>query len=110
LILNTGILFGFITGEFLSYHTIPMLMLFFPTIFLISVSFLPETPHCLLRAKRFQEAEISFKFYRNINTEDGHMHPAQKMEFELLKKMIESTDHALKTSDITLGDFSKKLQ
>jgi hypothetical protein len=107
--LNTGILFGFITGKFLSYHTVPMLMLFFPIIFLIIVSFLPETPHCLLRAKLYAEAESSFKFYRNIRTESGGMLPVQKKEFELLKKMIESTDQALKSSEITLGDFSKKL-
>jgi hypothetical protein len=103
-----GVLFGFITGKFLSYYTVPILMLFFPLFFLTIVSFLPETPQCLLKRHLNQEAEISFKFYRNININGDCMLPAQKTEFDSLNKMIASTDQLLKSSDITIEDFSKK--
>jgi ABC-type multidrug transport system fused ATPase/permease subunit len=106
LILNFGILFGFITGQYLDYHTVPLVMLFFPTVFFVLAFWLPETPQTLLRTQRYQEAELSFKFYRNIKS--SSMLPAQKMEYEALKKMAEQTDRRLPTNDITIGDFTNK--
>lgn len=89
-------------------------MLILPVAYLTLVSFLPETPYCLLRKGRVDQAEKSLMFYRNVTddsdgagTGSGTTGATRKTlafqyEFEALKAFVlaERTRQG-----ITLADF-----
>ncbi|XP_065084159.1 facilitated trehalose transporter Tret1-like [Ochlerotatus camptorhynchus] len=102
--LNIGILLGFVLGHFLSFFTVPVVMLAGPGLFIVCTCFLPETPYCLLKQNRNENAERSLMFYRGIR---GHFQKTTDFtkEFEQLKKVVQneraSTDqHRLTWKDI----------
>lgn len=57
LVVNLGILIGFILGGFLSYNTCNICIAVLPVIYLGSFLFLPETPVYLIRYNRLREAD-----------------------------------------------------
>ncbi|KAH8335510.1 hypothetical protein KR074_004297 [Drosophila pseudoananassae] len=78
---STGILLGYILGYLLDYKVLPCVILLLPTIYLISITFLPETPFFLLKAGKTEKAEKSFYFYKHLPHEDSES-KKQFKEFE----------------------------
>ncbi|XP_053692016.1 facilitated trehalose transporter Tret1-like [Sabethes cyaneus] len=98
--INFGVLASYTVGNYLSYYTIPKVMLCLPVAFLVLVSLLPETPYCLLRKGKIAEAEQSLMFYRNV-PDAGHKTIAFEYEFESLKAFTaaESSKEGLTFAD-----------
>ncbi|XP_053955055.1 uncharacterized protein LOC128861157 [Anastrepha ludens] len=111
--LSCGILIGFTLPSYLDYHLIPCIIIFLSLIYLIILSFFPETPTSLLLRKQLKEAELSFNFYRNAKTKKNVPElsvnklesPATISEFEELKA---SKLQGGKTPSIALHDFYNK--
>lgn len=103
--LNLGTVLAFILGSFVSFRTLPLIVLVLPALFTLAIAFLPETPPCLLRAYRSEKAEQSLMFYRGVR---GHFAKSEcfRHEFQQLKDGIELETTA---SDAALSwkDFSK---
>uniref|UniRef100_A0A182MN01 Major facilitator superfamily (MFS) profile domain-containing protein n=1 Tax=Anopheles culicifacies TaxID=139723 RepID=A0A182MN01_9DIPT len=99
--INIGLVFIYAAGNYLPYYVIPKIMLVAPVGYIILVSFLPETPYCLLRKGRLLEAEQSLMFYRNI-PDERHRTMEFTAEFDEMRSFIltESTQ-----SRICLADF-----
>lgn len=89
-IMNVGILIGFIGGEFLTYYAFPTIGIFFSTVFLCLFGFFPESPHYLFVQNRRQSAIKSFRFYRGSN-EDPSQEESFLNEFKNYKEYIEDT-------------------
>lgn len=66
---STGLLSGYILATYLDYYLIPCIIVVLPIIYLAGNLFLPETPQCLLKHGREKEAELSFNFYKNIDSQ-----------------------------------------
>ena len=52
--MNFGILFSFITGPYLPYNVLPLILITFPILFTIGVTFLPNVPSYLLKSGKIQ--------------------------------------------------------
>lgn len=49
-----GTLIGLLAGHFLAYATAPRIFLLFPILFIVSCSFMPETPYYLMKVNRME--------------------------------------------------------
>lgn len=100
LFLSGGMLIMFIAGTYLSFFTAPFVLMIFPTIFFVSVLFLPDTPASLMARNLPDAAFKSLMFYRSC----GRNKTASveiTSEFELLKKASENKDY----DGVELKDF-----
>lgn len=109
LFFSSGTLLAFIAGNYLSFFQVPLVMLIAPTIFLISVLFLPDTPLSLMSRNKVEKAFESLKFYRTCGKNKVKIENLNE-EFEMLKTTLENKDYEqLKLSDfrefptLTLG-------
>ncbi|XP_058816625.1 uncharacterized protein LOC131679891 [Topomyia yanbarensis] len=102
--LNLGILVGFVLGNYLTYFTVPAVMLSAPVIFLVATYFLPETPYCLLKKNQSNKAERSLMFYRGI---EGHLQKSVEFcnELEQLQMAVRAEQESLDKNRLTWGDF-----
>lgn len=100
LFFTSGTLLAFIAGNFLSFFQVPLVMLISPTIFLISVLFLPDTPLSLMSRNKVDKAFESLKFYRTCGKNKVKIENL-KEEFEMLKKTLENKDY----ENLELSDF-----
>lgn len=57
---NIGVLVSFIAGSYLSYQTVPYIMIVLPIIFVCAFSFLPQTPQFLLKYDKLQVNYVVF--------------------------------------------------
>lgn len=100
LFLSAGLLTMFIAGTYLSFFTAPLVLMIFPTMFFISVLFLPDTPPSLMARNLPEAAFKSLMFYRTCGR--NRIASAEIIsEFELLKKASENRDY----DDVELKDF-----
>lgn len=112
---NIGILLCFICGEYLTYRIQNTVYLILPIIFFVGMIFLPETPLFLIKMKRFDEAEKSFKFFRNIKSNPNEkLNESYKMEFQKLKYKglensmeFENSPEYAESHRVRISDFSK---
>lgn len=106
---NLGIFIGFTTGNFLDYHTVPLVMIALPVIYFCGMLYLPDTPYCLLRKNKIQEAEASLHFYRNVIPDytSTSVRVAVIQEFEHLKKIVEAEQSGTHENKVTWRDFGK---
>lgn len=74
----------FIAGNIFDYSTAPKVMLLLPTIFVLLIALLPETPIYLLRNGKSKSAELSLKFLRGLSERETI---SQDVNLEL-QKMI----------------------
>ncbi|EDW29084.1 GL18608 [Drosophila persimilis] len=81
---NTGVLTGYIISTTVSYFTAPPFIIALPVCYFICNFLFPETPHHLIRKGKFAAAEKSFRFYKNIKSEDIKA----VREFEELKSAL----------------------
>ncbi|KAH8250059.1 hypothetical protein KR026_004471, partial [Drosophila bipectinata] len=101
LAISAGLLVGYICASFIAYKVLPCVALVLPTIYIISIIFLPETPIFLLRAGKTEKAEKSYYFYKGLSAED----PESKKEFkEFLDELL--ADSAVEK--ITTKDFCNR--
>lgn len=88
-IMNFGILIGFIGGEFLDYYKFPIIGIFCSTLFLCLFGFFPETPHFLFTRNRRERAIRSFRFYRGLKSfEDSQLEESFLGDFDNYKEHI----------------------
>lgn len=99
--ITSGMLLIFILGTFLDFFTTPLVILVLPTIFLVSVMFLHDTPTSLLSRNKCDKAFESLRFYRSDSGKVAS--EAVKNEFELLKRALENKNE----EKLELKDFRK---
>lgn len=103
---NFGTVLGYLAGAYLSFFTIPLVMLTFPCIFLILFSLvMPDTPNSLIKHHKLKEAKESMMFYRSCNA--NNIPEKVEDEFKALVKSFEMpiVDGAIEK--LTLKDFSE---
>lgn len=85
-------------------------MICLPVAFAAFVSLLPDTPYCLLRKGRLDDAEKSLMFYRNVAAEDLASGAPQGLafveEFESWKVFVRAEDDK---ETLTWADFGNNL-
>lgn len=92
LFLSAGMLIVFVAGTYLSFFTVPLLVMILPTAFFISVLFLYDTPQSLMARNKPEEALKSLRFYRTCKK--GELADENlKDEYDLLKKTLESKEY-----------------
>lgn len=102
LFLCTGTLLVFIAGTYLSFFTVPYVMLMFPVTFFVSVLFLPDTPQSLMSKNKADEAWDSLMFYRTCGANKVATESV-KEEFQVLKQTLEHQN----SEKLQLKDFRK---
>ncbi|XP_062551190.1 facilitated trehalose transporter Tret1-like [Armigeres subalbatus] len=100
---NTGILVIYIVGDFLSYRTVPVVMLIAPILFGIMMCLIPETPHSLLRKRKIEEAERSLKFFKGVNSKTKDTTNFQR-DFEALQIFVRNSSS--ENVKLQLSDFT----
>ncbi|GAB0091268.1 hypothetical protein DMENIID0001_060870 [Sergentomyia squamirostris] len=83
---NLGIAIAYIICSYMSFYTVPFVVLVMLVLFSVFILF-PESPQYLLLKRRDAEAEKSLKFFR------GFSHNEEvKIEFEALKSSVNSSN------------------
>lgn len=107
---NAGVLIGFVVGNFFEYNTVPKILIVFPIVFILCYQFFPESPWYLVHRDKFEAAEKSLRFYRNVKTNaDQKQEEIFQMEFTKLKDsyLITAKEWANDEQSITLKDFGE---
>jgi SP family facilitated glucose transporter-like MFS transporter 8 len=78
----------FILGGYLDFHIPPLIALFVPVIFFISMLFLPETPHFYLSKNENEKALKSLMFYRNC----GEKNDSILEELETFRNSVQNVE------------------
>ncbi|XP_037811265.1 facilitated trehalose transporter Tret1-like isoform X2 [Lucilia sericata] len=99
---NFGILTGFILSSHLDYHLIPFVTISLPIIYLVGSYFFPETPQHLLHKKNYNDAEKSFRFYRNCSSDHK---PQCDITFDNFKSNIDKNNQ---DTSLSYRDFLTK--
>lgn len=99
---NMGALLIYVTGATLDYYTTPKMMLLFSIAFIVSLSFLPETPIHLLRTDKIEKAEESLKFYRGIKKDEALSEEVTHELHRLTKKIVDDSAAANASSSSAL--------
>ena len=81
----------FFNCSFLTFFTVPWIILIFPIIYVTSVLFLHDTPTSLLSRQEHEKAFDSLKFYRSCS-HDKVFVEAVKVEFQILKEALENNN------------------
>lgn len=100
---NTGVLVGYILATNVDYYIAPYFIIPLPICYIIGNLFLPETPFFLIRNGKFDAAEKSFRFYKNIGKTDK----TAMVEFEDIKQALTQENNS---ENYTFHDFSKCFQ
>ncbi|XP_053663210.1 facilitated trehalose transporter Tret1-like [Anopheles marshallii] len=103
---NLGTVLAFILGTLVPFGTFPLVVLALPALFMVAIIFLPETPACLLRIYRNEQAERSLMFYRGVR---GHFGKSDAFRYELqqLKDVIER-ERTAPDAALSWNDFATK--
>uniref|UniRef100_U5EHE2 Putative phagocytosis n=1 Tax=Corethrella appendiculata TaxID=1370023 RepID=U5EHE2_9DIPT len=91
--LHLGVLVGFIIGELFNYHTVPLVMLSTPILFVLLIGTFPESPHSLIEKNKIEEARASLLFFRGRDADKD------SIECELKKLQISLKMKSNNTSD-----------
>lgn len=104
--LCSGFLLIFTVGTYVNFFIVPLVILVLPTVFIISLAFLHDTPASLIARGQHGKAFESLKFYRTCG--DDKLKIADvRAEFELLKSSLKSSnDEKLQVKDFSEFDLS----
>ncbi|KAJ6648625.1 Facilitated trehalose transporter Tret1, partial [Pseudolycoriella hygida] len=80
-----GVMISYIAGAYLTYNTAPLVIMVFPIIYLVSFLLLPESPTDLMKQKRFADAAVSLRFYKNCKDDTKEEIERFKKEWEKLE-------------------------
>lgn len=69
-ICNTGIFLEFVLAEYMDFRNAAVLIALVSVVFLVGFAFMPESPQYLASRKRFDEAEVAFKFFRGVKSDE----------------------------------------
>ncbi|CRL04884.1 CLUMA_CG017935, isoform A, partial [Clunio marinus] len=85
-ICNTGIFLEFILAEYMDFRDAAILIGIVSLVFVIGFTFMPESPQYLISRKRYDEAEISFKFFRGLQANEQLPQHLQE-DFDSIKEI-----------------------
>lgn len=102
IILNAGILFGYILGNYLKFTVLPYVVIGIVILFFAVFLNFPETPQYLLLKNRIADAEASLKFYRGASKNSSDQ--LILIEFNSLRSSPSLNN---KDDRLQLSDFSK---
>lgn len=95
----SGMLLIFTIGAYVDFMVVPLLFVVLPTCFLISVSFLHDTPASLISRNKPDEALAALKFYRTCGKDKISIEKVDA-EFEIMRKNLENkNDEKLEVKD-----------
>uniref|UniRef100_A0A182PJS1 Major facilitator superfamily (MFS) profile domain-containing protein n=1 Tax=Anopheles epiroticus TaxID=199890 RepID=A0A182PJS1_9DIPT len=108
-----GVVFAYLAGALLHYHTIPWVSVCFPVLFLATFCFLPESPTHLAKVQKLAAAEHSLRFFRGIRSEKDTIRVDEEYVRELqLLQRIHVTQHAASPKDdpsvLSWSDFTTR--
>lgn len=90
-ICNTGILVEFILAEYLDFRVAAVLIAIVSFVFLLGMVFMPESPQYLILKKRFDEAEIAFKFLRGLKPNE-HLSESAMLDFLSIREIAKDEE------------------
>lgn len=97
--LSSGALLIFSVGTYVNFFTVPLLILALPSVFLVSLIFLHDTPTSLIARGKHDDAFESLKFYRSSNGDKLESENLLR-EFKLLKQSFDTkTQEKLEVKD-----------
>lgn len=102
---NIGILIGYIGGTYLSYTTVPYILMIFPILFICIFVFMPNTPQYYLNARRNDKAEKSLRFYRGCKSTSCYDNVELQQELSHMSAINKQKEIAGRP---TLSDFFNK--
>lgn len=104
---NGGILIGYILGTYLSYFVVLFMALVLPfSYFMLVFMFVYDSPMHLISKGKFEAAEKSFRYYKNVKDSDNLSDQANAMaEFKNMKMSLTKDDD--NPDKITIKDFCK---
>jgi hypothetical protein len=105
LITNIGVLMGYGIGSYFPFSYLPLIMIPFPILFIITMCFIPDSPQYLVSCHRLQEAETALKYFRNAREDNSQEMEAIHAELQLFKDVIEERKEL--GEKLTLQDFSE---
>ncbi|KAH8377878.1 hypothetical protein KR093_007646, partial [Drosophila rubida] len=98
---NIGVLLGNIMGTHMPFSITPFVVLLFPIMyFVFTLIFIPESPVHLIKKGKLNEAEKSFRFYKNIQ---DYNRAAALEEFADMQQKL--TDDSKQSSSVTIKDY-----
>lgn len=100
--LSGGALMIFTVGTYVNFFTVPLMIIVLPSVFLVSLFFLHDTPTSLVAREKYEEAFEALKFYRTCRGKK-HETEALLLEFDALKKSFETKNE----EKLELKDFCK---
>lgn len=96
--ISFGFLIIFVTGAYLNFFLVPFVIMVFPIIFMIALSFLHDSPRSLLTRNKSDKALESLKFYRGCDDSNKELLKVEA-EFEQLKLSMQHKDVKLELKD-----------
>ncbi|XP_055303105.1 facilitated trehalose transporter Tret1-like [Sitodiplosis mosellana] len=102
LLVNIGILSGYIVGAIVDYEYVPCIFIAIPLIYVACFAFIPNTPQYCLRRGRIEEAEKSLRYFKGFKGDPKQI-KAFNIEFERLKSVSKehNTDQKLQINDFS---------
>lgn len=94
--LNAGMLMMYIAGEFLDYKIVQIIFLSLILTFVISFAFFTDSPICLLKNGRKEEAENALRFLRGFK-KDQIVDISFENEMQKLKLKVEEMENSKKS-------------
>lgn len=105
----SGMLFAYVLGSLLAYHTVPLVLIVLPIAFFLAFVCLHDTPQQLLKTGRLAQAEASLRFYRNCRlptTVDQEQRFTK--EFDKLKAIAKQNELSENVSASDFCEFSSR--
>uniref|UniRef100_A0A0A1WK54 Facilitated trehalose transporter Tret1 n=1 Tax=Zeugodacus cucurbitae TaxID=28588 RepID=A0A0A1WK54_ZEUCU len=106
LFLNVGMLTGYSLSSYVPYHIIPIVAIVLPLLYLLIVTYFPESPSYLLHCGKEEEAEKSLKFYSNYTASTKLEIEKFNVKYAELKTAVQQQKS--QSDAVTLRDFFTK--
>jgi SP family facilitated glucose transporter-like MFS transporter 8 len=90
-ICNIGIFIEFILAEYMHFRSAAILTCIVSVGFLIGFTFMPESPQYLISKRKFEEAEIAYKFFRGQKPNEN-LSENNQTDFNSLKEIAKDHD------------------
>lgn len=96
-------LFAYVLGSVLAYHTVPLVLIVVPIVFVVCFVCLHDTPQQLLKTGRIAKAEASLRFYRNCRQPTTVEQELRfTLEFEKFKAIAKQNELS---ESVSVSDF-----
>ncbi|XP_059221136.1 facilitated trehalose transporter Tret1 isoform X2 [Stomoxys calcitrans] len=102
---NFGVLLAFVLGNYLSCRLVAWILLSLPVLFLLVMSFVPESPSYLANKNDLKGAERSLCYFRNVPYKSLETLPQIKLELQSLVDRSSQPVTNLKKPQPSIMDF-----